>query len=404
MFYKKAIIFIFLLLLVVSACFAAYRYLDQRLRGNSVGIRKAQDGFFTRRSLAFPEGIQMISPEEYMDAMEEDEELSDEALRESIENFFNPTATTAAFVLNNADEFLYFRGNDDIFEREEISDRIINILFLGDDARIYQERGRSDTIMLISYNRDTHVITLTSFMRDILVPFTGLNSTYWNRINLMYALGGPGRTINVINYLYALDIQRYAAVRFSGVFALVDALEGLELYLRDDEAAMINRIFPDYEAVSGGYNLLDGRQVLAYSRMRVLDGDLVRTQRQRNVIITLLNKILDTRNISDIFSMAAFALDHLETNIQLDEIFTFGIELFSGPRPHVEELRLPIDGSFNHGQFNGAFILTIDFDENVRALHEAVYGSAEGVEIPFYALPEMDQSETAAIAEEFDND
>ena len=416
MFKKRLTLTILFSILFIFAGFAiAYSYIDSRLTENSVSIVRAREGLFNRPMAPLPEGIEIITEEEFIAFLEEETiELTDEEMREAIERDFNegalaPGAMTPGvltpealapgvvtpfveegFITGNAiDEIAALMLMDPIYEREEISDRIINVLFLGDDARIHQSRGRSDTMILISYNRDTHVISLTSFMRDTLVPIS-LTSSYWNRINTMHAIGGPGRAINLINNIFSLDIQRYAVVRFTGVFMLVDALGGLDLYLREEEAVVINRIFPDYDPVSAGFNLLDGRQVLAYSRMRVIDHDMARTQRQRNVLRTLLDKILDTQNAGDIFTIASFALNYLETNISLDEIIPLGLELFSGPRPVVEELRIPIDGSFNHARFNGANILTIDFAKNIIALHESIYNSSDGIWVPYLMLPQLD--------------
>ena len=397
---KREIAAITLVFLVFIAGFTiTYIYVNTRLTENSVRIVRAQGSVLSHEIASLPQGIRLITQEEFMEAMEEEaRELTDEAFRLAIERDFNPDSTAPEFVVNDAvihdalDEMLEFGDDDAIYEREGSSDRIYNVLFLGDDARIHQNRGRSDTIILISCNLDTRIISLTSFMRDILVP-ASLSGTNWNRINSMHAMGGPGRTINLLNDLFSLDIQRYAVVRFSGVFTLVDALDGLELYLTADEAAVINRIFPDFESVSAGNNLLNGRQVLAYSRMRVIDNDRARTQRQRNVLRSILTKIMDTRNLGDIFTIATFALEHVETNVPLGEIITICFEMLTSNIPVIEELRIPVDGSFNHAQYNGAYILTIDFNENTKALHEFIYDSAIGVEAPNLTLPGMDQPE-----------
>ena len=385
---KRIIIIISIFFLVLIAGIAiTYNYFDIRLTENSIRITRAEAGFFERVFAPLPEGIQFLTEEEFLLAMEEEDwELTDEEFRLFIERTFSPDNQQRFLAPNELDEAIALGVNDLIFEREEISENIINFLFLGDDARLDQDRGRSDTIILISYNLDTRVIRLISFMRDILVP-SGLGASHWNRINIMHALGGPGRLINLINNLFSLDIQRYAVVRFSGVFTLVDALDGLEINLTEQEAVVLNRIFPDYDPVSEGDNLLDGRQVLAYSRIRAIDNDRIRTQRQRNVLISLFNKVLDTKDIADIFSVAAFILDHVQTNVSLSELLAISLDLFTGERPVIEELRIPIDGSFNHGIFNGAYILTIDFSENIIAVHESIYGSAEDIEIPSFRLP-----------------
>ena len=397
---KKAIIISSIFFLILITGFAlAYNYIDLRLTENSVGIVRAAEGFFNRRMAPLPDGIQIVTEEEFIRTMEEEEELTDSQIRAAIERDFDGNIIEEGFISGNLlDEIAALMYMDQIFEREEISDSVINILFLGDDARIHQSRGRSDTMILISYNRDSRTISLTSFMRDVLVPIS-LTSSYWNRINTMHAIGGPGRAINLLNNLFSLDIQRYAVVRFTGVFMLIDALGGLELYLRDDEAAVINRIFPDFDEVSAGYNLLNGRQVLAYSRMRIVDHDLARTQRQRNVLSAILYKVLDTHSIRDIISIVTFALDHVETNIPLSELISIGMDLFTGPRPIIEELRIPIDGSFNHARYNGANIFIMDFGENITALHESIYNSADGVWLPDFTLPYLEWPATEPTEE-----
>ena len=392
------------LLTLLCALIIILIYYEIRLTENSVRIINAEASIFNQEIGPLPEGIEFITQEDFLLAMEDEfREMTDEEFRESIEREFipRPPAIRENITWDDLDRLLNYESDDSIYRRDDISDRIYNVLFMGDDARIDQDRGRTDTIILISFNRDTRVISLTSFMRDMLVP-NNLNSDFWNRINFIYSVGGPGRTINLINSIFSLDIQRYAVVRFSGVFALVDALGGLDLDLTADEAALLTRIFPDFDSLSEGYNLLNGRQILAYSRIRILDNDLVRTQRQRYVLMSLLYKILDTRNIGEVFTIANFMLDHVETNVSLTELIPLGLELFAGSRPQVEELRIPIDDSFNHGIFHGAYILTVDFEDNIRALHEFIYGTAEDVNIPVLIIPEMDRIELEPIEEQGD--
>ena len=382
------------LVVLVAGVFITYQYFSSRLSQNNVAIVKAQDDAFNAELPALPADVEIISDEEYMQAMEvEVEQETDDEFRKYIENEFEQAVGGITVQANEtvAVEDAEFENDDEIFERVEITDRIYNVLLLGDDARINQPRARSDTMILVSYNRDTRTVYLTSFMRDMLVP-TSLSGGSWNRINAIYPAGGPGRAINVVNNLFSLDTQRYAIVRFSSVFALVDQLDGLDLNLRADEAAVINRIFPEYDTMKEGLNHMNGRQVLAYARMRKVDatGDFNRTLRQRYVIRAALDKVLETKKIGDLLALANFALDNIETNVPLDEILTLGYELFSGSRPVVEELRLPVDGSYSFARYNAAFVITFDFRKNITSLHEFIYGGAAGVRIPSFNRPAMD--------------
>ncbi|MDR3019316.1 MAG: LCP family protein [Treponema sp.] len=389
---KKKIIAISIVILFFFVCIAViYGYLNAKLKENSVGILKTQENVFSGEIEPMPEGIEIISEEEYLLAMMEDiRELSDEEFRQEIERVFNPAGAAAGFAVGEPlDNLLLYEGDNPIYKRANISDRIYNVLFLGDDARIHdEERGCSDTIILVSYNRDTRVIHFTSFMRDILAP-ANPNGTSWNRLNNVYAIGGPGRIINVLNNFFSLDIQRYIVIKFSGVFELIDSLDGLELELHADEANLINRIFPDFNQVNEGPSLLNGRQVLAYSRIRVLGSDFARTQRQRNVLRNVLYKVLDTRSIGDIATLASFVLEHVETNIPLSEIIVLSSELFIGSRPVIRELRIPVNEGYNAGLFNDSYILAIDFNKNITDLHRFVYSSAAYARFPHFSNPEV---------------
>ena len=373
-------------ILLASGLFASYNIIAARLVYGSVPIVYAPEEAFSMEISDMPEGVQEITAEEFMAFYDMLEELTDEELRAFIERVFSRDGQVIP--VRNSELV-----TDKIFERTEISDQIINIMILGDDARIHEARSNSDTMILVSINRDTREILLTSFMRDMFVP-TSLSGKTWFRINTIYAGGGPGRTLNVMNHLFSLDIQRYVVLRFASVFELVDILGGLDLELREDEAEVINRIFPDFEPLSIGLNHMNGRQVLAYVRMRQWDGagDIGRTARQRYVLRTVIDRVLGSRSFSEIIAMANYAINHIETNITMDEVISLALDFYFGDRPTVRELRLPENGTFTHALFYDAFVLIVNFEKNITALHEFVYGSAEGVNILNFTNSVMDST------------
>jgi len=368
-----------------------------RLVYGSVQVVYAPEEAFSIEVFDMPEEIREITAEEFMVMFDQLEDLTDEELRDLIERVFNPDG----LLLPARNSELV---TDEIFMRTEISDRIINIMVLGDDARIHQARSNSDTMILVSINLDTREILLTSFMRDMFVPTT-LSGETWFRINSIYRGGGPGRTLNVVNHLFSLDIQRYVVLRFASVFELVDILGGLDLQLREDEAEVINGIFPEFEPLTEGYNHMNGRQVLAYMRMRQWDGrgDFGRTARQRYVLRTVIDRVLESRSFSEIVTMAHFAINHMETNISIEEAISLTWDLYFGERPTVREFRLPQYGTFTHAIFNEAYVLIVNFEKNITALHEFVYGCAEDVNILNFTSTVMD-STVYNLFREFENE
>ena len=382
---KKFLIIISgIFILLAGGLFVFYNIIAARFVYGSLPVVSAPEEVFNIEISDMPEEILFVTAEEFMAMYDILEDLSEEELRLFIERVFN--LDTRVIPVRSAELVA-----DEIFKRPMISDRIINIMILGDDARIHQDRSNSDTMMLVSINRDTREILLTSFMRDMFVP-TSLSGDRWFRINTIYAEGGPGRTLNVVNHLFSLDIQRYVILRFASVFELVDILGGLDLELRADEAEVVNRIFPDFEPLSEGLNHMNGRQVLAYVRMRQWDGrgDFGRTARQRYVLRTVIDRVLESRSFSDIAAMANYAINHIETNITLDEVISLALDFYFGEKPTVRELRLPEIETYVHAIYYDAFILVIDFEKNITALHEFVYGCAEGVNILNFTSSVMD--------------
>ena len=125
-----------------------------------------------------------------------------------------------------------------IYSEESKEDNIVNILLIGTDSRnITAENadGRSDSMILVSLNKEKGTISLISFMRDARVERIGKSGkfTFFNKLNGAfrggYGGGGPGELINTLNYNFKLDIQEYIAVGFDGFAALIDQIGGLDV-------------------------------------------------------------------------------------------------------------------------------------------------------------------------------
>ena len=128
------------------------------------------------------------------------------------------------------------------------SEDVYNILFVGIDSRdkdYTKITGRSDTMILASYNTRTNRITLISFMRDTEVWRFGEKRdrpTFLGKLNAAYQSGGAGELINTLNSErnFNLDIQKYVTIGFKALWNIVDAVGGVDVYLSKDEAIFIN--------------------------------------------------------------------------------------------------------------------------------------------------------------------
>lgn len=145
--------------------------------------------------------------------------------------------------------------------------------------------NRADTMMLL-YRPPTGRSVVMSLPRDSYVEIPGRGG---NKLNAAYAFGGPPLLIETIEHNTGIRVDGYLEVGFLGVVRAVDAVGGIEVCL--DEPIQDRDSHLDLPA---GCQTLDGVDALGYVRMRKSDprGDLGRVERQREVVGTVMHKIL----------------------------------------------------------------------------------------------------------------
>lgn len=173
---------------------------------------------------------------------------------------------------------------------DKIEEKITNFVIFGIDDVGYTaaDINRSDTIMIVSINQDRNAVKLISILRDSKVPIKGYEP---QKINAAYQLGGSGLAIDTLNDNFHLKLRNYITVNFAKMISLIDQIGGVDVELTQDEADIVNSQCPDSDWVEEGSNHLTGEQALAYSRIRKIDSDYDRANRQQNVMNAVLHKI-----------------------------------------------------------------------------------------------------------------
>ena len=151
------------------------------------------------------------------------------------------------------------------------SSSVKNILLIGTDSR-GEDRGRSDSMILLSINSKTDKITMCSLMRDMYVQIPGYGS---NKLNAAYSYGGPELLMDTIEENLYIEIDDYVTVNFVSFANIVDAVGGVEIEVSDNEADAMNVLLQSPEGVSffgepseddlldgGGTYNLSGKQAL----------------------------------------------------------------------------------------------------------------------------------------------
>lgn len=207
---------------------------------------------------------------------------------------------------------------------EMIVEGVYNIMLIGEDRRPGEDRQRSDSMILCSFNTNTNSIDMISFLRDTYVAIPGHSAS---KMNAAYQWGGVGLLDQTMALNFGVHVDANIVVNFNGFRSIIDMLGGVDISLTLEEANHLNSIYG--WSLTAGMQHLNGDKALAYSRIRKIDWDINRTQRQRNVLIALLN----TFKNKDLFSMTQTASSILqsgfiETDMNADELRGYITKLF----------------------------------------------------------------------------
>lgn len=258
-----------------------------------------------------------------------------------------------------------------------------HILLLGTDSRTSAQESRTDTMIILSINTVSNEIKLTSIMRDVWVNIPGHGGS---KLNAACVYGGPELTVQTINESFDMDIDYYILLNMQCLAAIVDALGGVRMDISGSEAKAINRLFASDrnahdsntkfagDSVSAGTQvLLNGKQALAFARIRSGDDDYARTDRQRRLLVTIARQ-LQQQDLLTLANVISSLLQYVETDLSIEQIMAIAGVCMNTNLDEVAELRLPVDGAYTSGTFNGTWCIRPDFDANIDALQQFLYG------------------------------
>lgn len=249
------------------------------------------------------------------------------------------------------------------------SDDVINILLIGQDRREGETRARSDSMILCTIHKTKKTIVLTSFMRDLYVQIPGYGN---NRINAAYAWGGMELLNKTLEKNFGICIDGNVEVDFNQFAQIVDLLGGVPMELRNDEAQYIN--VDTQSSLSGGMQILNGKQALSYSRIRNLDADadFSRTNRQRKVIAALVGQLKDA-GLVKLLGLLDDVLPMVTTDMGNGEILAYATKVFpmlSGAT--MSSQRIPADGAYYGAMIDGMSVLVADMDKTRELLRSTI--------------------------------
>lgn len=256
----------------------------------------------------------------------------------------------------------------DLSVHEGRDDDWTHFLILGTDTRNdLLNDGRSDAMLVASVNGKTKELKLSSLVRDMLVDIPGMQSQ--QRINTANAFGGPMLAIKTVNELLELNITRYISINFASIINIVDLVGGIDVKLTKGESNIVR------VGHSDDPQTLNGLQALTFSRIRVLDNNFGRNERQRKVLAAMLDKAL-ALGPQEAFTLLPELLRYVSTNLTTSEILGL-MPVILGNTSGIDSLSLPPDKAYRFGQNKGESVIIFNMDKTRAAFNDFIQGVLE---------------------------
>lgn len=246
--------------------------------------------------------------------------------------------------------------------------------------------SRSDVNIIVTVNKETKKILITTIPRDCYVLLNGTNGP---KDKLTHAgMYGINMSVATLEDLLSVDIDYYARINFSSFVKLINAVGGVTI---DSEVA-----FCEYGyCYKKGPNTMNGNKALNYVRSRhpFADGDTTRAKHQEMLIKALIEKITSSTTILTKYGEILDSLsDCLQTSMPEDVIKSIVKEqIDTMPSWTIEMTAVEGRGTMSNHIYSipGAELyVNIPYLESVNAVHDSIMnfidGNEEGVIKPIY--------------------
>lgn len=195
------------------------------------------------------------------------------------------------------------------------------------EDRYFTTGNPSDTIMLVKIDKKMGKVNVVSVPRDTKVKIAGHDGM--RKINASFAKDGPYAALDTLREFSNVDVTNYIAVDYKGVKAIVDIIGGVEVDVPfnmdyDDPTDSP----PLHIHLKKGKQKLDGKGAMEFLRFRKSNagqgdkflGDVGRVTHQQYFIKELMKQMLSANNVTKLPRMIQAGLEHILTNISIDEM------------------------------------------------------------------------------------
>lgn len=215
-----------------------------------------------------------------------------------------------------------------------------NIALLGIDARNMSDDSgcRSDSMIVVSINKETDELRMFSVYRDTLLDL-GDGTPGLDKVTHAYYYGGPTKALYALNHNLDLNIKEVVVVNWKAVADAVDALGGLDIEIKQSEIQQMNKYIKNTAKHIGGSKKqiekpgkqhLNGVQAVTYARIRkdAATGDYRRNERMKIVVKAAFEKA-KTMDTAALKKITKEVLPEIKTNMSSADMMGMMLKLNS---------------------------------------------------------------------------
>lgn len=237
-----------------------------------------------------------------------------------------------------------------------------NYLLLGidDDG---SGRSRTDTMMVLSWDKQEGSIRLVSFMRDIYADIPGYKSY---KLNTAYYLNGVQTVKDTITGMFGIPIHHYAIVDFDNFESIIDIAfpDGVKINVQKEMSEKIG------VTLMPGEQRLNGKELLGYARFRAdAEGDFGRVARQQEVMNAVKDEALRPGMIFHVPKLSGALSGFIETDLTAKDEISKAFTLLMNGKADLETMTIPIEGTYEFNYYSHAgSVIELDISKNKEAL------------------------------------
>lgn len=233
----------------------------------------------------------------------------------------------------------------------ETVDGVTNILLLGTDGREKELAYRSDCMMIATIDANNKNIKLTSLARDTYVDIPGKGK---GKLNAAYFWGKEKLLFQTIEENFQIKLDKFIQVDFDNLMNIIFSIGGVEVDIKEYEIKSINEMIPgsykqctysskgNMELIThSGKQKINGYQAIAYTRIRKLDSAINRDERQREVMLSVINTMKE-EDFSKYPNLLNTLLPYVSTNLTPKDLIDIAFTAYNFKPLTIKQGQFPV--------------------------------------------------------------